>query len=311
MSEEMRLDSSSDSTLITGIDGFTGSYLEALLEEAGYPVYGTVQGIPEKSNHFTCELTDIDSVASVVEKTAPRYVIHLAAISFLPYGTGLDIYNVNLFGALHLLEALTGLKSRPEKVILASSATVYGYREGVLDESLCPEPINHYAMSKLAMEKIAQNYFDLLPIVLARPFNYTGIGQPAHFLVPKIVHHFKERSPVLELGNLDVERDFADVRDVVRAYWTLLKSGVPREVYNICVGEATSLEQLIENARELCGLNPEIQVNPELVRPNEIKSLCGDNRKLIALGWEPEYGIKETMEWMLNNNGYRSTTMWS
>ena len=295
----MKPDSPSDSVLITGIDGFTGQYLEALLEEAGYQVFGTVQGTPEKSGHFTCELTASATVASVVERVVPRYVIHLAAISFVPHGTGLDIYNVNLFGTLNLLEALAGSVTRPEKVLLASTATVYGYRGGMLDEAVCPDPANHYAMSKLAMEKMARTYAVRLPIVVARPFNYTGIGQPDHFLVPKIVRHFSERSPVLELGNLDVERDFADIRDVVRAYHILLESGIPGEAYNICTGVATPLENLLQTARGQCAYNLEIRVNPALVRPNEIKSLCGDNSKLRTLGWQPGYSIEETMEWML------------
>lgn len=296
----MKLGSVSDSVLITGIDSFTGRYLEALLKEAGYQVFGTVHSAPEKSSHFICELNDPVSVASVVERVSPRYVIHFAAISFVPHGTGLNIYNVNLFGALNLLEELKALKVCPEKVVLASTATVYGYREGMLGEDVCPNPINHYAMSKLAMEKMAQTYADRLPIVIARPFNYTGIGQSDCFLVPKIVRHFREHSPVLELGNLDVERDFSDVRDVATAYCVLLESGVSGEVYNICTGLPTPLKSLIRTASTVYDYNMSIRVNPDLVRPNEIKSLCGDNRKLRALGWEQSYCIEETLEWMLS-----------
>lgn len=296
----MRPASPSETVLITGIDGFTGRYLEPLLEEAGYRVFGTVQGRPERENHLACELTDPVSVRKVVEQVRPARVVHLAAVSFVPHGTGLEIYDVNLFGALHLLDALAAMETPPAKTVLASTATVYGNREGMLDETLCPDPVNHYAMSKLAMEKMARNYEGKMAVTVARPFNYTGAGQADHFLVPKIAAHYRERKPVLELGNLDVARDFGDVRDAAEAYRLLLESGVPGEAYNICTGRAVPLAHLLETAGEVTGHRPEIRVNPAFVRANEIKTLCGDNGKLKALGWAPAHTVEETLEWMLS-----------
>src|SRR3974390_2344033 len=204
--------------LLTGANGFTGRYLEPALQLRGYQVARL-----DSDGDVPCDLTDRATVERTVLQARPSVVVHLAAVTFVAHGDPEDFYRVNVLGTLNLLQALTKLRQAPVMVIIASSANVYGTPDvGMLEESMCPAPVNHYANSKLAMEHMVRTWFNRLPIVITRPFNYTGPGQADHFLVPKIVKHFKERAPVIELGNLHVSRDYSDIEDVVSAYAALL-----------------------------------------------------------------------------------------
>jgi nucleoside-diphosphate-sugar epimerase len=135
------------------------------------------------------------------------------------------MYAANTVGTSSLLEAVARTLPEVRKVLPASSAHVYGDADAdPIDENVPPMPVNHCACSKLAMEPIARTWVDRLPIVIARPFNYTGPGQTEGFLIPKLEAHYAGRRPVLEPGNIEVERDFSDVRMVADAYARLLGS---------------------------------------------------------------------------------------
>ena len=208
--------------LITGIDSFTGAHLSSYLKSFGYDIYGTsLFSIGDKK--YKCDITLKDDILTVLREIVPDYIIHLSGISFAAHGNNEDFYKVNVIGTTNILDALVELDLSLKKVILASSATVYG-NQGleVLDESLCPKPANHYGASKYAMECLAAGYFDKLPIIITRPFNYTGIGQAEHFLIPKIVSHYKDKKETIELGNLNVSREFNDVEFVCEVYKRLL-----------------------------------------------------------------------------------------
>lgn len=292
--------------LITGIEGFTGRYLATELRQAGYAVVGTSFGNGARGGtaQYACDLRDLDSVRAVLDDARPDVVVHLAAIAFVAHGDVNAMYSTNLLGTRNLLEALTQCAVQPSKVLIASSANVYGnVSADCLHETTMPSPANDYAVSKLAMEYASRLWADRLPIVLVRPFNYTGVGQSAQFLVPKIVEHFRKRSPVLELGNLDVVRDFSDVRDVVIAYRLLVEHAMPPEAYgqsfNICSGRGTALARIIEIMEHISGHTPEIRVNPAFVRTNEVKILVGSREKLEGLvGSMPLRTIEETLSWM-------------
>lgn len=280
--------------LLTGADGFTGRHFAELARSTGHEV------VP-----LMADLTDREALQREVLATAPGAVLHLAAISFVGHADDNAFYAVNVIGTMNLLAALAQLPQAPRRVLLASSANVYGNCEvSPISENQPPAPVNHYAMSKLAMEYLARTYADRLPLIITRPFNYTGLGQAANFVIPKLVEHFARRAPSIDLGNLHVEREFNDVRMVCSAYLQLLEHGEAGEVYNVCSGQPHTLQHVIETLACITGHQMQVQVNPAFVRANEVHRLCGSPAKLQTLidryGYIQETPpLEDTLRWML------------
>ncbi|MGX9191090.1 NAD-dependent epimerase/dehydratase family protein [Stenotrophomonas sp. Ker107b] len=305
-----RSDLAGKRVLITGAAGFTGRYVSRELLDQGCHLIGMGAGPAMEhggqssglSAYVQADLRDEQSVARAVAESRPDIVVHLAAIAFIAHGAADDFYNVNLLGSRNLLQAIADHAPGVERVLLASSANVYGnLSEGKLDERSRPAPANDYAVSKLAMEYMASLWTGKLPITVVRPFNYTGVGQSGNFLIPKIVSHFAQRKDEIELGNLDVSRDFGDVRAVARAYRFLLQSpaAVSRTV-NVCTGVGHSLQEIISICTRLTGHSMTVRVNPAFVRANEVKVLLGDSTQLLELigDWQAPT-LEHTIEWML------------
>lgn len=287
--------------LVTGLAGFTGRYLARSLESAGYRVFGTAHGSESLGpDMHQVDLCDRAQVARVVADVQPDVVAHLAAIAFVAHGDADAIYRTNVVGTRNLLEALAGLKNRPKAVLLASSANIYGNAAvEIIDESVEPNPANDYAVSKLSMEYMARLWTDKLPMVVARPFNYTGVGQSPQFLLPKIVGHFQRGERVIELGNIDVERDFSDVRRVVDAYRRLLQLAPAGGVFNVCSGRAVSLKAVIAMMEQIAGYEIEVRVNPAFVRANEVRRLQGNAARLESVvGPLDDISLESTLRWM-------------
>ncbi len=287
--------------LITGINGFTGRYLAEELRSTGYTVTGV--GHAASDGVFRCDLLDRTGLMDVLAQVKPDVVVHLAGIAFIADGDADGVYRTNVVGTRNLLEAVAKSGCKPSAVLLASSANIYGNAtvEPIV-ETTPAAPANDYAVSKLAMEYMARLWFDQLPITLVRPFNYTGAGQSLDFLLPKIVDHFRRRASVLELGNLDVVREFSDVRSVVKRYRLLLEAGQAGEAFNICSGHGHSLLEVVQMMRELTGHDPEIRVNPAFVRANEVHRLIGSRVKLdAAIGSVPDIPLRDTLKWMLES----------
>lgn len=276
--------------LVTGLDGFTGQFIKIELEENGHTVIG-----------LSSDLTDSEMVAKEVLHLQPEAVIHLAARAFVGSENANAFYEVNLLGTHNLLEALAIHASKLRSVLVVSSANVYGNSTAVLlDESMTPNPVNDYAVSKLAMEFMTRLWSKKLSFCIVRPFNYTGVGQDEKFLIPKIVRHFREKRSFIELGNLDVSREFGDVRTVASVYRRLIEHCPEGETLNICTGQAYSLREVITLCEKLTGHKIEIKVNPEFVRENEVRELKGNNSRLTNLIEHfPTYTFEETLSWML------------
>lgn len=278
--------------LLTGAAGFTGLFFKSAAEAAGHQVVA-----------LQANLTDKAAVADEVLQTAPDVVVHLASISFVGHADDTAFYGVNVVGTMNLLAGLAALPVKPRKVLLASSANVYGNCDASpITEAQSAAPVNHYAMSKLAMEHMARTYLDRLPVLFSRPFNYTGPGQAPNFLIPKLLSHFARRASAIELGNLHVEREFNDVRMVCDAYLALLAHGVPGEVYNVCSGQPYTLQHVIALLSGITGHSMDVQVNPAFVRANELHRLCGSPDKLLACtGPLKSYALEATLAWMLES----------
>lgn len=268
--------------LLTGVDGFTGKHLVNHLMNQGKECLSldvdlTKKDLVEQSINDLCNAYDIEAV------------IHLAAISFVQHENLDEIYRVNVIGTENLLSGLSKANIAP-KVILASSANIYGIppNEKPLEEDCCPSPINHYACSKFSMEMMARNFRNKFPIIIVRPFNYTGVGQSTQFLVPKIVSHFNHRASEIELGNLDIKRDFSSINDVCTVYEKLLLIEDPYTVVNIASAHLVSIREILSFCEAVTGHCISVQQNSAFVRNVDIPAMSGSNQKLKALiGFAP------------------------
>jgi nucleoside-diphosphate-sugar epimerase len=295
--------------LITGIAGFTGRYLAEALSRRGIGVVGisqSVTAVPFVDRLHAADVSKLDDLRDVVQTEQPDYVVHLAAISNVVHGDVEEIYRTNVVGTRNLLGALAELDKRPEAVLVASSSNVYGNRhEGLLKEAMQPDPVNDYSVSKVAAEMVAGLFRQQLPVIVARPFNYTGLGQSRDFLIPKIIGEVRARAPSIRLGNLDVARDFSDVRFVCEAYCRLLQcpAAIGR-IINVSSGRAYQLREVMEMITNIVGYEPRVEVDPALVRKNEVKQLWGDSSQLDTLvGPVERIDLIETLRWMIAAEG--------
>jgi GDP-4-dehydro-6-deoxy-D-mannose reductase len=283
--------------LVTGNKGFVAQWLIRHLVSSGDELGG---------GDAEVDVTDRPALTEVITGVAPDAICHLAAQSSVraSWTDQTATYRVNTLGALNVIEAALACP-RPPRVLLVSSAEVYGRvspGELPIREDRPFAPLSPYAASKAASELIGLQAWlgQGLEVVRARPFNHTGPGQRPDFVVPALARQVAAAaasgSQVLETGNLDARRDLTDVRDVVRAYRHLLERGAPGEVYNVCRGEAVSIEEVARRLLAVAGLDLRIAVDPARVRPADIPELRGDASRLhAATGWVPEIPLDQTL----------------
>jgi nucleoside-diphosphate-sugar epimerase len=294
--------------LITGANGFTGKHLVERLARDGHELFSLAHHdnnvtSPLVNRTWVADLRDLSALTGIMTELRPERVVHLAAIANVAHGDVSDLYSSNIVGTRNLLHALSTSGTVPAAVLIASSANIYGNRrEGTLTEDMAPAPANDYGVTKVACELLAQVYADRLPIITARPFNYTGRGQSEDFLIPKIIAHVRNRAPVIELGNINVARDFSDVRAVVDAYARLLDNPAAiGQTLNVCSGQARTLAEVLNLAEGISGHCMEVRVNPNFVRSDEVKSLRGSRARLEGvIGPVPMPDLGETVTWMLH-----------
>jgi len=306
--------------LVTGAAGFAGCHLARALLAAGHEVVGTLQpGHPTPAGPVgvrwvEMEITSSASIAAALEEARPERVYHLAGQASVGESLRdpLATWEVNATGTLRLAEALGG----GVRLLFVSSAEVYGVvpaGEQPIPESRGPHPTNPYAASKAAAEMavLEAAHAHGTHAVIARSFNHTGPGQDARFALAAFARQLAairagEAPPVLSVGNLQARRDYLDVRDVARAYLTLLDEGAPGGVYNVATGQAHSVAELVEAMVELSGTGARVEVDPARVRPLDVPLLSGDPSALRALGWAPEIPLRRTLADLLAHEAGRA-----
>ena len=290
--------------LVTGINGFVGQYLRRELESRGHDVRG-LDIISNDNKVFRADILDSGMLNNVLKEAAPDSVIHLAAISSVDHSDPSALYNNNFNGTVNLLNACRELEQKP-CFLFISSSQVYGNVPAdklPIDETFPVNPVNHYGAAKAAAEMAVMAFSAEygLPYVIVRPFNHTGPGQTDRFVVPKIINGFREMAEFIELGNIDTIRDFTDVRDVVKAYVSILENFKSGNVYNVSSGIGITVEEIFEMLKRISGHNMNIKKRELLLRGNEIWSVIGNSSLLReSTGWRPEILIESTLKDMLD-----------
>jgi GDP-4-dehydro-6-deoxy-D-mannose reductase len=289
--------------LVTGATGFVGRHLLAALRAGGHePIAlgGPLDGPPA----VALDLLDPDAVRRVVEAAAPDAIVHLAGQAFVPQSVAdpLGTLAVNATGTAYVLEAARAVRAR---VLVISSAEVYGIQPPErmpLDENAAVRPGNAYAASKLAAETYALAWHRSygLDAVVARPFNHIGPGQDERFVVPSFARQLAAiaagGAPLMHVGNLEAQRDFLDVRDVVAAYVLLLANGRAGEVYNISSGRTVAIREVLRQLITIARVPVEVRDDPERMRASDLPILSGDATKLrTETGWEPQYSLAASL----------------
>jgi GDP-4-dehydro-6-deoxy-D-mannose reductase len=269
---------------VTGGSGFVGQHLRQL--------HGSfvLDGLDVVFAPTGMDIRDRSAIVQTLQSVQPDFVIHLAAQSFVPasFKDPAETLDINLLGTLALLQALGEVQFKGRLPVR---------------ESRSPEPRNPYAVSKAAAELLCRQFHfsEGLDVVIARPFNHIGPGQDPRFVVARLAKQFAQikagqRDAVLVVGNIDVSRDFSDVRDVISAYAALLLRGVPGAVYNVGSGHSTTIRELIAMLASIAGVHPAIEVDASLLRPNEQVRMVADVTLLRRdTGWIPRIGMRESL----------------
>lgn len=294
--------------LVTGADGFVGLHLCAELEARGVEVVAGARPLDGMRGDVPIELGDCEQLRRVIREIQVDVVYHLAAQAFVPRATAdpLETYETNILGTARLVEAIRLLPegTRP-RLLFTSSGEVYGAHaraELPIGEGALPMPATPYAASKLAGEAIvlssAKTYG--FPAVVTRSFNHIGPGQSDRFVVAGFARRLAAiaagGNPLFPVGDLSTQRDFLDVRDAVRAYADLGERGVDGELYNVCSGVPTRIQDILRQLVMAARAGVEIREDPALMRPADVPVIYGDNRKLkAATGWEPRFTLARSL----------------
>jgi GDP-4-dehydro-6-deoxy-D-mannose reductase len=302
---------------ITGITGFVGSHLAELLLAKNFEVYGikrwrskteNIDHIIEKLHLREADMRDGHSLFEVIKEVKPHYIFHLAAQSFVPtsWKAPSDTMETNAVGTINLLEAVRKVAIDPA-IQIAGSSEEYGlvYPDEVPIKETNPlRPLSPYGVSKVAADKLGFQYHRSygMRIVVTRSFNHTGPRRGEVFVTSNFAKQIVEiekgkREPIIRVGNLEAQRDFSDVRDVVRAYWLSLEKGDYGDCYNICSGKPRVIKDILDlHLKNSEVKDIKIEEDPSRMRPSDVQILHGDCSKLMnKTGWKQEIPFEKTM----------------
>ena len=305
--------------LITGFAGFVSIHFLDLINrlEPGSEILGIDKITPDidhalysnlKIQYKDIDLLDRPTINDILTSFRPEYILHLASISSVAqsWHTPLDSFvnNTNIF--LNLVEHIR-VNNIDCRILSIGSSEEFGEvteNELPLTEEHPLKPLSPYAVARVSQEMLSKIYADGFneDIVMTRSFNHIGPGQKDLFVISSfakklvLLKNSKPADNTIVTGNLSIVRDFVDVRDVVKAYYLLLRNGRKGEIYNICSGKGSVLKDIILKMSELLGLQIKIEVDPKLIRPNENKKVIGSYKKINdELGWKPEIPIEKSL----------------
>jgi GDP-4-dehydro-6-deoxy-D-mannose reductase len=306
--------------LITGITGFVGSHLAEYLLSLNMEVYGTVkrrsrldyiEGIKNKIKLIECDIIDSYSVENAIRDAQPDYVFHLATQSFVPssWRSPLETMHTNIDGTLNVLEAIRKLDI-DTKIQIAGSSEEYGmvYSDEIpIKEGNPLRPLSPYGVSKVAADLLGYQYFKSygIKVVRTRAFNHTGPRRGEMFVTSNFAKQIAEiekglKEPVIHVGNLDAQRDFTDVRDIVKAYLLAIEKGEIGDVYNICSGNGRKIQEVLDILLSLSNKKIKVQQDPNRMRPSDVELLVGGSNKFREkTGWKPDISFEKTMKDLL------------
>ncbi|MYB76655.1 MAG: GDP-mannose 4,6-dehydratase [Chloroflexi bacterium] len=307
--------------LITGITGFAGSHLADVCVAQGVEVWGLAHTpgpyphlahLVERIQFYAADITDEAATRTALADIAPDWIFHLAAQAHVPtaWSNPAETLSTNVLGQLNVILAMQ--QRVPEaRLLVVSSSHVYGMVEEhdqPVNESTPLRPADPYAVSKIAQDMLALQYWQShgLPIVRVRPFNHIGPRQAPDYVVARFAREIAQieaglAPPVLQVGNLSAKRDFTDVRDMARAYWLALEKGTPGAVYTIGSGTARSIDEMLQILLRLARVNIEVKTDPALFRPGDLPVLQSDPRAFQEqTGWRAAIPLEQTLEDTLN-----------
>jgi len=304
---------------VTGATGFVGGYLVEYLISLGHCVFGTT--FPQKPED--CDIAEgacikhLDlsknvDVDNCIQEAMPEWIFHLAAVSNVRHSweNRRETLETNIMGTFNLMEAVRRF-APSSRTLFVSSSDVYGKilgRKKALSEDDLTRIMSPYAFTKLSGELMMGFYGEIekMDVVTARPFPHTGPGQNPDFVCSdwayQVAHIEKEKAePVIHVGNIDISRDFSDVRDVVKAYTLLMEHGKKNQVYNVSSGKAVSLREVLDYLLSFSSISIQIKIDKSRLRKADISELWGDNSKIKQeTSWKPEIPLKQTLMDLLN-----------
>lgn len=290
--------------LITGAGGFVGRWLVAHLEAAGDDIWTLDRGKVEGGHHWSTDVRDAEGVASAIESTRPQAIYHLAGVAFAPdvRSDVLGAVDTTVIGTANVLKGCLRLE-RPPVVLVSGSSEVYAAKDSPIHELDRIAPGSSYGHTKLAQEAVCLAYHNAgaVEVAVTRAFNHIGPGQRDSFVVPAFATQLARIAagvapPTLKVGNLEAVRDFTDVRDVVAAYRLIVSRRHVGQPMNVATGVGIRIRDLLSGLLEIAGVEADILVDPDRLRPSDAPVIVGDARRLrLATGWAPRISLDQTL----------------
>lgn len=307
--------------LITGITGFVGSHMADFLLEEDYEVYGLCRWRASRDNIIQlngkvklieADLLDSHSLERLIIEVRPHLIFHLAAQSYVPasWTSPAVTLETNVVGPANLFEAIRRAQIDP-LIQIACSSEEYGLvypNEVPIKETNPLRPLSPYGVAKVAMDYLGYQYFKSygMKIIRTRGFNHTGPRRGEVFAESTFAKQVAEiekclHEPVIHVGNLEAQRDYTDVRDMVRGYFLAATKGEPGEVYNISSGKAWKISEVLDYYLALSKVKVRVKNDPARMRPSDVPILIGDNKKFVKqTGWKPKIPLEKTFKDLLN-----------